>query len=271
MSPLLVDYYAVLQVHPDAEHEVIEAAYRQLMRKYHPDVAGDDPWATERLHERAKAINQAYAVLRDPQQRRIYDGMRQVAGTRPPPPRTTPPSSTVDATWRAAVSHAPPDAEYTTEIVVEPWYWRMLTAPWMALTSLYYLLPGPYEWDPGSTREVVRVCAVPPLGVACWLAATGRLDPLVGGSLFATVGVWAVIGLIALLVMGSALPRLIAAGGLTLLLANGSFDATIANVHVPPWLAWVGVSGVSLLLAARVYVFGVLPTLGLCWLLARQT
>jgi DnaJ domain len=34
------DLYAALQVAPDAETEVIDAAYRQLMRKYHPDGAG---------------------------------------------------------------------------------------------------------------------------------------------------------------------------------------------------------------------------------------
>src|SRR3712207_2531493 len=52
------DLYAVLQVHPDAEPEVIEAAYRQLMRKYHPDRAGADPQLAASLHERAKQINQ---------------------------------------------------------------------------------------------------------------------------------------------------------------------------------------------------------------------
>ncbi|MCB0026884.1 MAG: DnaJ domain-containing protein, partial [Anaerolineales bacterium] len=30
------DYYRILQVHEEAEVEVIEAAYRRLMRKYHP-------------------------------------------------------------------------------------------------------------------------------------------------------------------------------------------------------------------------------------------
>src|SRR6266536_1765654 len=38
-----IDYYTILQVSPDAEREVIDAAYRQLMRKYHPDVAHDEP------------------------------------------------------------------------------------------------------------------------------------------------------------------------------------------------------------------------------------
>ncbi len=33
------DPYKVLQVDPEAEDEVIEAAYRRLARKYHPDVS----------------------------------------------------------------------------------------------------------------------------------------------------------------------------------------------------------------------------------------
>ena len=72
-SHQLTDYYAVLQVHPDADLEVIEAAYRQLMKKYHPDLAGDDAGMVERYHERAKLINEAYSVLRDTSRRRAYD------------------------------------------------------------------------------------------------------------------------------------------------------------------------------------------------------
>ena len=34
-----LDAYKVLQVDPEAEDEVIQAAYRRLARKYHPDLA----------------------------------------------------------------------------------------------------------------------------------------------------------------------------------------------------------------------------------------
>jgi curved DNA-binding protein CbpA len=67
-------------VHPDADREVVEAAYRQLMRKYLSDIAGGDTVRAAALHKRATAINQAHAVLRDPGQRRIYDGMRNGSG-----------------------------------------------------------------------------------------------------------------------------------------------------------------------------------------------
>ena len=67
------DYYAILQVDPRAEPEVIEAAYRRLSRKYHPDVSGD-PEAGRRMRE----LNEAYGVLSDPGRRRVYDRRRPV-------------------------------------------------------------------------------------------------------------------------------------------------------------------------------------------------
>lgn len=62
------DLYAVLGVAPDCEDFVIQAAYRALMRRYHPDT-NKDPEAAAR----AQIINAAYAVLGDPQKRSQYD------------------------------------------------------------------------------------------------------------------------------------------------------------------------------------------------------
>lgn len=67
------DYYAILQVDPRAEPEVIEAAYRRLSRKYHPDVSGRRD-AGERMRE----LNEAYDVLSDPSRRATYDLRRSV-------------------------------------------------------------------------------------------------------------------------------------------------------------------------------------------------
>jgi curved DNA-binding protein CbpA len=63
-----IDPYKVLQVDPEAEDEVIQAAYRRLARKYHPDVAGQD------AADRMSAINAAWALIGDPAARRRYDG-----------------------------------------------------------------------------------------------------------------------------------------------------------------------------------------------------
>ena len=67
------DFYAILQVDPRAEREVIEVAYRRLSRKYHPDVSGD-PEAGRRMRD----LNEAYEVLSDPRRRRAYDRRRPV-------------------------------------------------------------------------------------------------------------------------------------------------------------------------------------------------
>jgi molecular chaperone DnaJ len=61
------DYYDVLGVSADAGAEEIRRAYRQLARRYHPDISGD---------ERGSAfleLARAYDVLRDPVRRRHYD------------------------------------------------------------------------------------------------------------------------------------------------------------------------------------------------------
>ncbi len=63
-----LDFYKVLQVDPSAEPEVIQAAYRRLAQKYHPDAHG--PAASE---ARMKSINLAYEVLGDLQKRAVYD------------------------------------------------------------------------------------------------------------------------------------------------------------------------------------------------------
>ena len=62
--------YDVLNVSPDAEPVVIEAAYRALMKKYHPDQAAA-AGAAESVG--AAEINQAFAVLRDAERRADYD------------------------------------------------------------------------------------------------------------------------------------------------------------------------------------------------------
>lgn len=61
------DYYAILGVPIDADSDMLKRAYRQLARRFHPDLAGPDG-ALE-----MKRINRAYAVLSDPEQRQHYD------------------------------------------------------------------------------------------------------------------------------------------------------------------------------------------------------
>jgi len=67
---LTLDYYALLNVVPDAEHEIIRAAYLVLAKRYHPDAA-----TAASLHdvEKFQLITEAYDVLRDPDSRAQYD------------------------------------------------------------------------------------------------------------------------------------------------------------------------------------------------------
>jgi hypothetical protein len=58
-----------------------------------------------------------------------------------------------------------------------------------------------------------------------------------------------------------------AAPSLTLL--SGGLSPFLSQAHVPVWLAWAALGLLGLLLAARLYVFSVLPMLGVCWLVAR--
>src|SRR5690242_20069027 len=61
------NYYAILGVPIHASSDTIKRAYRQLARRFHPDLAGENG-AVE-----MKRINRAYAVLGDPEKRRNYD------------------------------------------------------------------------------------------------------------------------------------------------------------------------------------------------------
>lgn len=78
------DYYQVLDVGKAAPADEIKKAYRRLARKFHPDVS-KEPNAEKRMKE----VNEAYAVLSDPEKRAAYDqlGSRWQQGQdfQPPP------------------------------------------------------------------------------------------------------------------------------------------------------------------------------------------
>jgi hypothetical protein len=72
-------FYQILQVDPQADPEVIDAAFRRLAIKYHPDTS-KDPRASEKMRQ----LLEAKAVLADPQKRRAYNRAIGVPERRPP-------------------------------------------------------------------------------------------------------------------------------------------------------------------------------------------
>jgi curved DNA-binding protein CbpA len=83
--PDQIDPYKILQVDSEAEDEVIQAAYRRLARKYHPDLA-----TTADAANRMAAINAAWEMIGEPAKRQAFDRKRA--------PLKTTPVATTDAT-----------------------------------------------------------------------------------------------------------------------------------------------------------------------------
>ncbi len=67
---MITDPYKVLGVSPDASDEEIKRAYRQLAKKYHPDLNPGDQEAARKMQE----INAAYEQIKNPQPQNGYGG-----------------------------------------------------------------------------------------------------------------------------------------------------------------------------------------------------
>ena len=73
------DYYEVLEVSKDATDSEIKRAFRSLARRYHPDKNPEDAEAESKFKE----VQEAYAVLSNPDERKKYDmfGHEQPGGS----------------------------------------------------------------------------------------------------------------------------------------------------------------------------------------------
>ena len=63
------DFYKTLGVKRDASEEDIQTAYREMARKYHPDLNPDDAKAKEKFQQ----VQRAYEVLSNAEKREMYD------------------------------------------------------------------------------------------------------------------------------------------------------------------------------------------------------
>lgn len=130
----VLDYYEALQLSPNADAEMIQATYRTLVRRYHPDnlETGDAEWF--------RLVTEAHDVLGDPISRAKYD-----AATRDPqaaPPRTRP-----------ATPGMPARNDFQSEqacrlMVLEALYTRRRIRPGQAS-----ILPAELAELTGATRE----------------------------------------------------------------------------------------------------------------------
>ncbi len=65
------NYYDILEINKNASPEIIEKAYKTLVKKYHPDLQKND--LKIKYEEKIKKINEAYEVLSDSEKRKNYD------------------------------------------------------------------------------------------------------------------------------------------------------------------------------------------------------
>jgi hypothetical protein len=80
------DLYAILGVDREASEDAIQAAYRKLARRWHPDVNSDGGAAVQ-----FAAVSQAYAVLGHRERRETYNRSLRSDSVGPPPPIVTQP------------------------------------------------------------------------------------------------------------------------------------------------------------------------------------
>jgi tetratricopeptide (TPR) repeat protein len=131
------DPYAELQLSPDAEPELIKAAFKALAKKYHPDKFSD-PVEKKRAEQKMARINEAQQLLASGNYRPPRSRPSEPSAAPPPPPpppKRTPPPSTHPST-------PPPRSRKTgSEIKIAPILVAVLVL--IALT----LVPGLFAKD----------------------------------------------------------------------------------------------------------------------------
>ena len=65
------NYYDILEISKLASPEVVEKAYKTLVKKHHPDLQSDN--SKQNAENKMKDLNEAYEVISNPEKRAQYD------------------------------------------------------------------------------------------------------------------------------------------------------------------------------------------------------
>ena len=140
------NYYIILEVKSTATFEEIKSAYRILAKKYHPDKNIGNKAAEEYFKE----IQQAYAVLSNPEKRKQYDFKASYATRNQPQQKTSSggPQYTGNAyqfaqqqaQYRQQQAYAQTKKNPPTEKVTEKENWQILVSVGIALVLLYFII-----------------------------------------------------------------------------------------------------------------------------------
>ena len=120
--------YEILQVNPSADSEIIQAAYRRLILRYHPD--RNDSADAQEMTQR---LNRAYEILSDPKRRAAYD--RDSSGT-------SSGKSYQDSTERSSGPPPGSSVRSATRYIerLPMWAWVTLTGGALAVAAALILL-----------------------------------------------------------------------------------------------------------------------------------
>ncbi|HAS38841.1 MAG TPA: hypothetical protein DCS93_00110 [Microscillaceae bacterium] len=164
------DYYKRLEIKSDATPEEIKKAYRDLSKKFHPDMHGGSHSYAEAVF---KEIQEAYQTLSDENKRSWYDYELNLYYNPPPKPVYTPPEATTN--YQYAAYQGRPQANqspYRTQKVERINIFRLkafwiicgIGALWLTVMFVYYLRNEgkggdddyAITWKPTTSQEKIR-------------------------------------------------------------------------------------------------------------------
>jgi formylglycine-generating enzyme required for sulfatase activity len=115
-------YYEILDILPTATDEQVRTAYRILVQLHHPDrLQQMGPSVRQYAEERLKKINEAYAVLGDPDRRAQYDAAQSARGRAQPDPAEYAPAYDEPAPRRGRPRRPPTAEQAAAQAAYEEW------------------------------------------------------------------------------------------------------------------------------------------------------